>query len=152
MTYDDMLAFMQEYFPAYSDNGQDAATVERMHDFYAPDLVFTAYAGRPEPAVFASRDAFLAFDVSHPSSYERLTPLHLSIDERQKTVFAMIRFEFIDRAAGRVLTEELGTAHYQLVEDEAGGIKIKSCVFFAQRLEPGALTGADIFRNHTGVV
>ncbi len=147
MTYDEILEFMREYFPTYSEYGQDAATAERMHDFYAPDLVFTAHVGRPEPSVFPSREAFLAFDISHPSSYERLTPLHMSIDERQKTVFALIRFEFVERATGRVLVEELGTALYQLADDARGGIEIKTCTFFPQRLPPGSLTGADVFRK-----
>ena len=64
----------EEYFPAYSDFGQDPATVQRMNDYYTPDFVFTGYLGFPEPWSIPSRDAFLAFDVSHPSSYERLTP------------------------------------------------------------------------------
>jgi hypothetical protein len=147
MTYENILEFMQKYFPFYSDYGQDPATAERMKDFYAPDFMFTGYVGRPEPLVFPSLDAFLAFDVSHPSSYERLIPEDMTIDERRKTVFVIIKFEFIDRKTGEVLVVERGTTQYQLVLDENGDIKIKSFVFFPQRVAPGVLTGADVFRK-----
>jgi hypothetical protein len=147
MTYDEILRFMQEYFPIYTEYAQLPETCHRMDDFYAPDLVFTVYVGRPEPVVFPSRDAFLAFDCSHPSSYERLTPLHMSIDERQQTVFCIVRFEYVDRATEEVLLEEDGAAKYQLALDADGRIKITSIVFFPQRLAPGAMTGTDVFRR-----
>lgn len=147
MTYEQMAAFMEEYFPTYSEYGQDAATAERMNAFYTPDFIFTGHLGFPEPVVYPSREAFLAFDVSHPSSYERLTPVDMTIDERRQTVFAVIKFEFIDRPTGRVLVEELGATQYQLVLDEEGNIKVKSFIFFPQRAVPGALTGTDVFHR-----
>lgn len=145
LTYDEMLAFMLDYFPAYSQYGQDPAVVERMHDYYTPDFVFTGYVGLSEPKIYPDRASFLEFDVSHPSSYERLTPVDMTIDERRKTVFAIIKFEFIDTATGAVLAEELGATQYQLVVGEDGAIKVSSFVFFPQRLAPGALSGVEIF-------
>lgn len=147
MTYDDILKFMQDYFPVYSECGQDPALVHRMNEYYTPDFVFTGYLGFPELVVYPSRDAFLAMDVSHPSSYERLTPEDMTIDERRQTVFAIIKFEFIDRKTGEVLVVERGATQYQLVLDENGGIKIRSFVFFPQRVVAGTLTGSDVFRR-----
>jgi hypothetical protein len=145
LTYDNMVKFMEEYFPVYSVYGQDPATAHRMNDYYTPDFVFTGYVGFPEPLVYPSRDAFLAFDVSHPSSYERLTPEDMTVDERRKIVFVIIKFEFIDRKTGEVLVEERGATQYQLVLDENDSIKVKSFVFFPQRVTPGTLTGTDVF-------
>jgi hypothetical protein len=147
MTYDNILAFMQDYFPIYSEYGQDPDTAHRMNDFYTPDFVFTGYLGFPELVVYPSRDAFLAMDASHPSSYERLTPEEMTIDERRSTVFAIIKFEFIDRKTGEVLVVERGATQYQLVLDENDSIKVKSFVFFPQRVVPGTLTGTDVFRR-----
>jgi hypothetical protein len=145
LTYDTMVAFMRDYFPAYSEYGQHPATVEKMHEYYTPDLVFTGYTGFAEPTVFPDRAAFLEFDLSHPSSYERLTVEDMTVDERRKTVFAIIKFEYVDRVTGLVLAEERGATQYQLVLDEDGAIKIKSFTFFAQRLPAGALSGTEIF-------
>jgi hypothetical protein len=145
LTYNAMAQFMDEYFPVYSEYGQDPATAHRMYDYYAPDFVFTGYVGSPDPVVYPSAEAFIEFDVSHPSSYERLTPEDLAIDERRGVVWALIKFEFVDRETGRVLVEERGVSRYQLALDDCGTIKIKSLLFFPQRLAPGTLSGSDIF-------
>ena len=71
----------------------------------------------------------------------------MTIDETQQTVFAVIKFEFIDRQTGDVLAVERGATHYQLVLDEDGGIRIKSFIFFPQRVAPGILTGFDVFQR-----
>jgi hypothetical protein len=145
LTYEAIVGFMEEYFPVYSEYGQDPATAHRMHDYYAPDFVFTGYVGYPEPVVYPSAEAFVEFDVSHPSSYERLTPEDMTVDERRKVVSVIIKFEFIDRTTGRVLVEEQGVSHYHLVLDDSGAIKIKRLLFFPQRVPPGTLSGADVF-------
>jgi hypothetical protein len=145
LIYDDMVKFMEEYFPVYSEYGQEPATAHRMHEYYAPDFVFTGYVGYLEPVVYPSAEAFVEFDLSHPSSYERLTPEDMIVDERRKRISALIKFEFIDKPTGKVLAEERGVSHYQLVLDERGDIKISSIVFFPQRLAPGTRSGADVF-------
>jgi hypothetical protein len=143
--YEEMVAFMREYFPAYSDQGQDPTGAHRMYEYYSPDFIFTGYAGLAEPVVYRGADAFVEFDLSHPSSFERLTPEDIAVDERAQVVYALIKFEFIDRATGRVLTEERGMSRYRLVQDQDGSIKIKSLLFFPQRLAPGTLSGVDVF-------
>jgi hypothetical protein len=145
MTYDSILEFMRDYLRLYGESGQDRALADRMTDYFAADFVFTGYLGLPDPVVYRGRDTFLARSAMHPSSYERLTPEYLTIDAAQQTVFAIIKFEFIDRDTGEVLVVERGATHYQLAPDEDGSIKIKSFIFFPQRVAPGTLTGADVF-------
>ncbi len=147
MTYDGILKFMQDYLRVYGQSGQDCALTDGMSDYFTPDFVFTGYLGLPEPVVYRGRDAFLARGAAHPSSYERLTPEQMTIDETQQTVFAIIKFEFIDRKTGEVLVVERGATQYQLILDENGSIKIKSFVFFPQRVAPGTLTGSDVFQR-----
>ncbi len=144
LTYDNMVKFMDDYFPVYSEYGQDPATVDMMKDYYAPDFIFTGYIGRPEPITY-TRDTFLEFDVSHPSSFERLTPIDYTIDERRGIVFAIIKFEFIDRNTGDVLVTEQGITQYYLFVDENDTIKIKKFFFYPQRIPVGQVTGSDIF-------
>jgi hypothetical protein len=145
LTYDNMVRFMEEYLPAFSEYGQDPATAHRMHAYFSPDVEFTGYVGLPEPLVFASRDVFLQFDVSHPSSYERITPLDFTVDEKRKIVFAVLKFEFIDRKTGQLLAEERGVTQYHLGLGDDGTMKIRKLLFFPQRLAPGVLSGAEIF-------
>lgn len=145
LTYDAMVEFMEEYFPVYSEFGQDPETAYRMHEYYAPDFVFIGHVGFQEPVIYPSAQAFLEFDISHPSSFERLTPLEMVVDERRKTVCVIIRFEFVDKATGRVLVEERGVSRYRLTPDESGAIKITELLFFPERLPPGALSGTEVF-------
>ena len=46
-----------------------------------------------------------------------------------------------------MLVEEHGATQYQLVLDERGTLKVKSFIFFPQRVVPGALTGTEVFRG-----
>ncbi len=146
LTYDNMIKFMEEYFPVYSEYGQDESTVHQMNDFFAPDLVFMGHMGFPEgPLVYPDRKAFLQFDVSHPWAFERLIPEDMTVDERRGIVFVIIRFEFVDRKKGQVLVEDRGVTQYHLALDDNDTIKIKKLIFFPQRLTPGAMTGSDVF-------
>jgi hypothetical protein len=147
MTHEGILKFMQGYFAVYGQSGRDGALTDRVSDYFTPDFVFTGYLGLPEPVVCRGRDAFFARSATHPSSYERLTPEEMTIDETQQTVCAVIKFEFIDRQTGEVLVVERGATHYRLVLDEKGSIQIKSFVFFPQRVAPGTLTGSDVFQR-----
>lgn len=147
MTREGILKFMQDYFAVYSQSGQDRALRDRMSDYFTPDFVFTGYLGLAEPVVHRGRDVFLNRGAAHPTSYERLTPEEMTIDETQQTVFAVIKFEFIDRQTDEVVVVERGATQYRLVLDEKGSIQIKSFDFFPQRVAPGTLTGLDIFQR-----
>lgn len=145
-TYDNIVKWMKEYFSVFSEYGQDPATFQRMNDYFTPDFEFVGYVGAPQgPKVMPSRDDFLQFDISHPSSYERLTPEDFTVDERRKVVVVIIKFEAVERATGKVLAQERGISHYQFVTDENNTIKIKRLLFFPERVPPGTLTVADIF-------
>jgi hypothetical protein len=147
MTHEGILKFMQGYFADYGQAGRDGALADRGSDYFTPDFVFTGYLGLPEPVVVRGRDAFLARSATHPSSYERLTAEEMTIDDTQQTVCVVIKFEFIDRQTGEVLVVERGASQYRLALDEKGSIRIKSFVFFPQRVAPGTLTGADVFQR-----
>lgn len=146
VTYDYIVKWIQDYFSVYSEYGQDPATVHRMKDYYAPDFEFVGYIGAPEgPLIMKSCDEFLRFDISHPSSYERLTPEDIAVDMRRKVVVVVIKFEAIERKTGEVLVTERGISHYQLVLDENHTIKIKRLLFFPMHLPAGTLRVSDIF-------
>ena len=146
LTYDNIVKWMKDYLRVYSEYGQDSATVQRMNDYYAPDLEFITYFGAP-PIAIASRDDFLRHAITHPSSYERLTPEDITVDESRKVVVVIIKFEAIDKKTGEVLVQERGISHYQLVLDENNTIKIKKIQFFREDLPPGTLRISDVFRR-----
>jgi hypothetical protein len=146
LTYDNIVKWMKDYFPVYSEYGQNPATAHRMKDYYASDFEFIGYIGAPEgPLIIKSCDDFLRFDLSHPSSYERLTPEDMTVDERRHVVVVIIKFEAIDIKTKEVLVTERGISHYQLALDENNTFKIKRLLFFPEHLPAGTLRVSDIF-------
>ena len=145
-TYENIVEWMKDYFRAYSEYGQDTKTAHQMNDHYTPDLEFIAYVGAPQgPIIINSRDDFLRFSTSHPSSYERLTPEDITVDERRNVVVVLIKLEAIDRKTGEVLVKEKGMSHYQLIFDENDTIKVKRLLFFREDLPSGILRISDVF-------
>lgn len=146
LTYDNIVKWMKDYLRVYSEYGKEPATVHRMNDYYTPDLEFITYIGAPSITT-TSRDDFLRHVTPHPSSYERLTPEDITVDERRKVVVVIIKFEAIDRKTGEVLVQERGISQYQLVLDENNAIKIKKVQFFREDLPPGIPRVSDVFKR-----
>ena len=96
--YNDILNFMEEYFPAYSRYAQDLETQHLMDRFYAPDLTF-------DEGVVTSREQWYERCLTHPDIQDKLTVEHLFIDERQKEAGALLKTQAVDRATGEVLLE-----------------------------------------------
>ena len=130
--YDRIAAFMQEYFPAYSEQGQLAETHHVMDRFYAPDLSF------PDDGV-TSREQWYQRCLNHPAIQDRITLEHLYVDERQREVGALARTQAIDRATGEVLLELRMNVFYKLRIDPTGDIKIVSVKVFLET-EPAKVT------------
>ena len=101
LTYDNMVKFMEEYFPVYSEYGQDPGDGPPDERLLHARFRLHGICGVSGAAGLSrAPTAFLEFDVSHPSSYERLTPEDMTVDERRKIVFVIIKFEFIDTKDG----------------------------------------------------
>ncbi len=123
--YDNIVRFMTDYFPAYSEQGQVAKTHRVMDRFYAPDLSF------PEDGV-TSREQWYERCLNHPAIQDRITLEHLYVDEKQQEVGALARTQAIDRETGNVLLELRMNVFYRLRVDPAGDIKIASVKVFLE--------------------
>ena len=130
--YDNIVRFMTEYFPAYSQYGQVAETHRVMDRFYAPDLSF------PDDGV-TSREQWYERCLNHPAIQDRITLEHLYVDERQQEVGALATTQAIDRATGEVLLELRMNVFYKLRVDPAGDIKITTVKVFLET-DPAKVT------------
>jgi hypothetical protein len=108
---------MEEYFPAYSQQGQVPETQHLMDRFYAPELSF-------DDGVVSSRAQWYRLCLAHPAIQDKLTLEHLVVDERQKEAGALLRTQAIDKATGEVLLELKMHVLYNLKVDEPSDIKI----------------------------
>jgi len=108
--YDDILRFMEEYFPAYSEYAQVLETQHLMDKFYAPELTF-------DDGVVTSREQWYERCLTHPDVQDKLTLEHLFIDERQTEAGALLKTQAIDRTTGEVLLELKMNVLYNLKID-----------------------------------
>jgi hypothetical protein len=124
-TYEDISKFMKEYFPAYSEKAQIAETQKAMDKFYAPDLVF-------DDGIINSREQWYKACLTHPKVQDKITLLHLFIDEKQKEVGALAKTQAIDRATGKILVEIRMNVLYTLKIGPDKDIKITSVKVFLE--------------------
>jgi hypothetical protein len=152
MTYDNILKWTREYFEFYSKYGQEPKTADRMKEYFAPDLRFIPYIasiGGPEGG-FNSAEEFIKTAVGHTGWYEKLTPVEITIDERQKTVAVLFLIDVYDRKTGKITVKRSAFSLYDLVLDEAEKIKIKKIRFFWEVLPSGALEFFELYPEKPG--
>ena len=130
--YDNIVRFMTDYFPAYSEHGQVAETHRVMDRFYARDLSF------PDDGV-TSREQWYERCLNHPAIQDKITLEHLYVDEKQKEVGALAMTQAIDRATGEVLLQLRMNVFYGLRIGVDGDIKIAKVKVFLET-DPAKVT------------
>ncbi len=145
LTYDSIMEFFQEYFPAYNAYAQDPGTTQEMYKYYTPDLEFVPYVDGLEH--MTSRDEFLSIMSSHPSSFETIVPQDIIIDEKHAVVCVLAKTEVTDWNTGDVLVKKSYLPRYYLILDENRTIKIKRMEFFWEVLPPGSPDVHEVFRR-----
>ncbi len=117
MSYDEIVAWVDEYFAAFNTYGQNPDTIHRMDEYFAKDFVFNPFIAHVGKV--ASRDEWYKVLCSHPSGVEKLTPEDLVIDERRQVFVAQIKAEISDRTTKEILVTKRYMARYPLVEETA---------------------------------
>ncbi|MCE5253988.1 MAG: hypothetical protein LLG45_07275 [Actinomycetia bacterium] len=144
LTYDEMLAWIKEYFDAFNLYGQDPDEIHRMDEYFSKDFVFNPFIAHVGKVY--SRDDWYKVLLSHPSGVETLTPEDLVIDERRQTFVAQIKAELSDRDTKELLLTKRYLARYPLLEED-GAMKIERLDFFWEVLPAGALEIDDVFER-----
>ena len=93
-------AFMEEYFSDYNLHAQDAATIDLMDKYWAPEFISIQFLPLPEYPVF-DRTTWKYFLVGlHLELIETLTMDELSIDTKNLTAVARLTIDFHHRMTG----------------------------------------------------
>ena len=146
ITYDKIVDWMKSYFKTYNQYAQVAETVDKMNDYFAPDLVFKAYvAGLGDGTAITDREVFKHILTAHPDSYETFEPLDIAVDERKMVANALLDVDVVESKTGKVVVEKHYLVRYQLKVDENDTLKIKQIDFFWQVLPPGVPDVDDFF-------
>ena len=147
LTYENIEKWMREYFETYNSYAQNPDTVERMNDYFMPDMEFIPYVAQlkgPKGSV-TSRDDFYKILAGHPSSYETFVPEDITIDEKRNVAVVIFGMQVVDTKKEEVVIRKSAIAHYKLVLDENDTIKIKEIKFFWEVMPPGQKEFYEIF-------
>ncbi len=139
-TYDDIVTWMEEYFKAYNAYAQNPATVQRMTDYFTPDVRFVPYIsafGGPGNAV-TSRDDFFQMFIGHPTVYEQFEVDNIVVDERKLVAVALLKATLYESKTNKVLLKKHYLPRYQLVLDDKNTLKISVIQFFWEAMPPEA--------------
>jgi hypothetical protein len=137
-TYNDMVDWMKDYFAAYNAYAQNPETVDRMKDFFTPDVRFIPYIsafGGPANAV-TSRDEFFRMFTGHPTVYEKFEVEDIAVDNKRMVVVALLDVALFDATTHEALVRKHYLPRYQLVLDAKGTLKISTIHFFWESMPP----------------
>jgi hypothetical protein len=129
---------MNEYFVAYNAYAQNPETVDRMSDYFTPDVKFVPYVsafGGPQNAV-TNRDDFFRMFTGHPTVYEQFEVENVAVDERQMVAVAFLKVALFDSKTNEVLVRKRYLPRYQLVLDDKNRLKISTIMFFWEASPP----------------
>jgi len=137
-TYDEIVQWMKDYFAAYNEYAQDAATIHHLDKYFAPDLTFIPYMsvfGGPDAAI-TSRDDFYGMLTDHPDDYEQFEVLDVFADEQRMVSVAFLIARIFATKTDDLLVEKHYLPLYELELDGDGSLKIKTIRFFWEASPP----------------
>ncbi len=137
-TYEDIVKWMKAYFDEYNASAQNADTVHRMDEYFAPDFTFIPYmyvfGGKQNPV--SGREAFYNILISHPSDYERFVVHDIYVDERRLVAIAFLEATIYETGTDRIKVRKNYLPLYELKLDDKGALKIAVVRFFWEALPP----------------
>jgi hypothetical protein len=136
--YDEIMAWMKQYFASYNKYAQDSSTVHNMDEYFAPDMRFMPYMsvfGGPE-AGHRSREDFYRMLTSHPDDYEKFEVLDVFVDEERLVAVAFLMATIFDAKTDAVKVRKHYLPLYELTLDENDTLKIKTIRFFWEASPP----------------
>jgi hypothetical protein len=137
-THDEIVKWMNAYFAEYNASAQNAQTVHRMDDYFAPDFTFIPYMyvfGGPKN-VIAGREAFYSMLTGHPADYEKFIVHDIFVDEQRMVSVAFLEATIYETETNRVKVRKNYLPLYELILDDKGELKISVVRFFWEALPP----------------
>lgn len=124
VSYHHVEAFMEDYYIDYNQYAQDAATIDLMDKYWAPEFIHIPYLPIPVYPVM-DLSAWKSFLVGlHLNFLETLTVQEMSIDTKKLTVVTRAKITFHDRATGNLVVQIDGIGFYNLKVEGKGKLKM----------------------------
>ncbi len=116
--------FMEDYYSDYNLYAQDAATIDLMDKYWAPEFISIQFLPLPEYPVFDLTTWKFFLVAVHLNLVETLTVEELSIDTEKLTVVARLAIDFHHRMTGEPVLSVDGIAFYNLKVEKGHTLKM----------------------------
>ncbi|MCP5104311.1 MAG: hypothetical protein GY950_13065 [bacterium] len=105
---------MADYYDAYNMYAQDAPTVNKMDEYWAPEFLATQFLPLPQPLVMdlPTWKGFMVF--VHMNFTETLVVDEMAIDTKNSSVVSRLTIFFNDRITGQMVVSTTCIAFYNL--------------------------------------
>lgn len=133
-TYESISKWFDTYFEDVRKNQGDLETVPNLKKYFTQDMELMMYTSpAPPPRKPMSRDALLISFV-HPGLQEDITPRKYAIDLKQLIVAVQFEIRFGDKPSGKKWEPLQASAHYHLVAEKNGDLKIRRIYYWTEKL------------------
>ena len=146
-TYANIRKWFDNYFADFNRCNGDPKTVPNMEKYFTKDLQFISYilnVKRPD-----DRKGLLKTMV-HPGLLEELTPEDIIIDEKRKAVAVILRVQFKEESTRTLFPVKHNCAHYHLVENKNGKLKIRKILYFTEHRPPDEPDMKNLMKKYRG--
>jgi hypothetical protein len=142
VSYHKVEEFMEDYYRDYNLYAQDAATIDLMDEYWAPEFISIQFLPLPEYPVFDLTTWKFFLVAVHLNLVETLTVDELSIDTKKLTVVARLAIDFHHRMTGELVLHVDAIAFYNLKVEKGHTLKM-TCLklYFADPEAVMAISG-----------
>jgi len=132
--YENVSHWFDVYFEDVRRNQANLETVPNLRKYFTTDFELVLYTSPLSPPPKSmSRDALLISFV-HPDLHEDIVPRDYAIDLKRMIVAVRFEIRFHDRVLGKTWEPIQASAHYHLIAEEDGDLKIRKIHYWTERL------------------
>lgn len=131
LTREQLVAWFDTYFESCNKNQGPIETVVDLKKWFTDDFQFWMHT----PPAFIkpplSREELLMTFV-HPGLHERLSPAYYVVDLKTLVVVVQFELQFANEHTGESWPPLQASAHYHLVQDQSGDLRIKRIEYWVE--------------------
>jgi hypothetical protein len=131
LTYESLSKWLDVYFEDVNKSQGAIERVVNLKKYFSPDFEFWMYTAPPFVHPPLSREELLMLFI-HPGLHEGLVPQYYVIDVKRMIAVVQFEIRFVDEISGTTFPPKQASAHYHLVLDEKGDLKIKKIQYWTQ--------------------
>jgi hypothetical protein len=134
ITYELVSNWFDAYFEQVHKNQGLLETVRNLEKFFNSDIELRMHTGPSQTSTRMSRDELLMSFV-HPGLREDIVPRYYVIDLRHMIIVVQFEIRFFDEPSNKHWNPIQASAHYHLMLDENGDLRIRRIEYWTEALD-----------------